>query len=291
MWGFRAVYWLVPAPVAGTIWLNRWYRHHSSGLPVAFTMIYSLHGRHRFLICSERSAQLTSCLPHHPHVWTYQRALCPYHNNLTGVSSSFIFSPLCRCHCILIIVSSVCVLAIVSSPCILTIISSPLYPHHCILTVVSSALCPYLCFLTIISLPLCSDPSAYQAYHYYSYFLIVTLFHGLLPIFLVTNSVILISIREATPTMQSHSHPSIHPQYKNCDVSILSTKTTILINNGYHQAAPIGSAPLTTSKPDSLLQRSADQLSQSCASMGFVPLRIRPLRSFRTWKWCSCHGW
>ena len=188
-----------------------------------------------------------------------------------------------------------CVVAVVSSSLYPQYVSSQLCPHHCILNIISSPLClqlyaPTFCVLTIISLPLCSDPSAYQAYHYYSYFLIVTLFHGLLPIFLVTNSVILISIREATPTMQSHSHPSIHPQYKNCDVSILSTKTTILINNGYHQAAPIGSAPLTTSKPDSLLQRSADQLSQSCASMGFVPLRIRPLRSFRTWKWCSCHG-
>ena len=101
-------------------------------------------------------------------------------------------SPLCRCHCIL------------------PIVFSPFYPHHCILTVVSSALCAYVCVLTIMSLPLCSDPSACQAHHYQSYFFVVTLFHGLLHIFLVTNSVIPVSLKEAIATLQYHSHPSIH---------------------------------------------------------------------------------
>ena len=59
-----------------------------------------------------------------------------------------------------------------------------------------------------MSLPLCSDPSACQAHHYQSYFFVVTLSHGPLHSFFVTNSVIPVSIREAIPTVQSHSHPS-----------------------------------------------------------------------------------
>ena len=133
-------------------------------------------------------------------------------------------SPSCRCHCIIIIVSSL------------------LYPHHCILTIVSSPMYPHRCVFSFVPLPL-------GPHHY-----VLTFVFG--PISVPGSSLSVILLCRNTFSRSSTHHPchqqcyssiykrshsycaisfqSIHPQCKDYDVSILSTKTTIPINNGYH---------------------------------------------------------
>ena len=146
---------------------------------------------------------------------------------------------------------------------IFTIVSSPLYPylyaltfvclplglhfcvHLCVRIFVSSFLCCQLCFLTFVPSSLCHsplyhspscphinrivplfEPISMPASSYRSYFFVSnTFFHGVLPLFVVTNSVIPVPVKGATPTLQSHSTvplynlTPIHPKFKDYDTN------------------------------------------------------------------------
>ena len=233
-------------------------------------MIYLLHGRHGFSIYCEKSARLTSCLPDRLHVWTYQRALCPHVCVLTFVSSHSCHSYLCHsylcpyaCRMVLMFgfISVLCVLTFVSSPlclhlCVLTFVSSPLCPRLCVLAFVSSPLCPRLCVLAFVSSPLCprlcvlavvSSPLCPR--HCVPHICRIVLIFGPISMPVPSLSVILLCgntfSRSSTPFpchqqcyssiyKRSHFHSAISFP------SILSAKTTIPINNGYHQSNSYG---------------------------------------------------
>ena len=149
-----------------------------------------------------------------------------------------------------------CVLAFVSSPlCLRRCITHYCITHHCI---TYHCINHHCVILTGLSQSL--NLSACQLHHNQSYFF-------------VSNTSPLSSTPLSLPRYQCYSstYKRSHTHSAISSISILRARTTIPINNGYHQAPTTDSAPLTPSEHDPILYESADQLSPATTSTGFLP--------------------